>query len=412
MPRYTYTALDASGRPVTGTLEIADRRAAARRLAAQGLRVSALTEAGVAPGTREGDDDHPALHSPRAFGVHPAAGAFVHGFAELHEGGMPVGDAVKLLAARVREPALRALCRGLWRDLSAGLPLSAAMAKRPVVFDESVIHLVAAGETTGSLVPVLARVLRSYEAREVLRRKIIGALAYPLCICVFANAVLALFVFAIMPRMERMMTALGGEFPWPVKALTAGANFAVKGSPVFILLGVFIFFRLRQARANPVAKRGQDAFALKVPMLGAILKHAEATRVADLLSTLLGSGVNAAQALALAEKPLANAELRARFTEARRRVNDGAAISAALGPTGIFEPEDLDLTAVGENAGALPRSFASVSDRRRKALDAALSRMVTVVSVVFFTLAVGLIGFCLLSIVTTILSVSQNISAR
>lgn len=411
MPRFSYDALDADGRPAKGELDAADRRAAARRLAAQGLRVSRLAQSGkAAAAVGENGEDHPALHTPRRFGAHPTAIAFIGGFAELHEGGMPVGDAVKLMASRVTEPALRALTRALWRDLAEGMPLSAALAKRPVVFDEATVRLVEAGEATGNLVPVLSRVREAYEKREALRARVLSAIGYPILLTSMAGVVLALFVFVIMPIMERIMGTLGGTFPWHVKALMVGAAFLVKGSPL-ILLGLgLVFLRLRKARADEAVKRRQDAFALRLPLAGKALVYTEAARLADLLATLLGSGVNAAQALRLAEKPVANAELRARFTEARHRVHDGAAISSALKDTGMFTAEDLDLIAIGENAGALPRAFASVGTRSNKALDAAIARIVRVITTSFLTLVVSLVGFCLVTIITTIISVTQNIS--
>lgn len=410
MPRFTYEALAAEGRPTKGEIEAADRRSAARRLAAQGLAVSRLEESGKATVVTGNGDDHPALHRPRRFGAHPSAVAFIGGFGELHEGGMPVGDAVKLMAARVSEPALRALTRALWRDLSEGLPLSAALAKHPAVFDEATVRLVEAGEATGNLPPVLRRVKESYEKRENLRERVIAAIGYPILLTGMAGAVLAMFVFVIMPIMERLMTALNGKFPWYVSALTTTAAFLVKGFPFILLALLLVFFRMRKARAAEAARRAQDAFALKVPLLGKALLHTEAARLADLLSTLLGSGVNAAQALKLAEKPLGNAELRARFTEARHRVHDGAAISSALRDTGLFESEDLDLVAVGENAGALPRAFAAVGARRGKALDATIAKAVKVITGTFLTVVVTLVGFCLLTIITTIISVTQNIT--
>ncbi len=413
MPRYTYEAVDTAGLASKGELEAGDRRAAARRLAAKGLRVSRLGEAkSKRGGVAEGGEDHPLLHKARPLGVHPTAFAFVGGFAELHEGGMPVGDAVKLMAVRVTEPSLRALCKGLWRDLSEGISLSAALTKRPVVFDEATVHLVAAGEATGNLVPVLTRVRESYETREAMRSKIIGALAYPAILTLTAIGVLALFVFMLMPVMEKLMGQLGGEFPWYVKGLMFFASVFVKGLPVFAVVAAVVGFRLNKARSDAGAKRRQDALALRIPLVGKALVHAEAARLAELISTLLGSGVNAAQALRLAEKPIANTELRARFGAARRRVHDGTAISTALGDTGVFEPEDLDLASVGEDSGTLPRAFASVATRRRKAFDATLARLVKTLTAVFFGLVITLVGFCLVSIITTSLSVSKNITTR
>lgn len=411
--KFSYAATDAAGLASKGEIEASDRRAAARKLAARGLAVTKLDETrGGKAVVAEGGEDHPALHIPRRLGVHPAAVAFVSGFGELHEGGMPVGDAVKLMATRVTEPALRALCKGFWRDLSEGMQLSVSMAKRPAVFDEATVRLVEAGEVTGSLVPVLKRVRESYERTEAMRTKLIAATTYPVVLSTMGTAVLALFVFVIMPIMEGMMKQLGGKFPWYVRFLMGSSSLFVKSLPVLLIVGTLVFLRLKKARANPESRRKQDAFLLRIPVLGKAVVHAEAARLAELLSTLLGSGVNAAQALKLGERPVANTELRARFAAARRRVHDGAAISGALGDTGIFESEDLDLTSVGESSGTLPRAFSSVSVRRTRALDAAITKIVRIISGAFFGLVVTMVGFCMISIIMTVLSVSKNIGHR
>lgn len=409
MPRFSYKATDAESRPVSGDIEAEDRRAAMRRLAAMRLTVTSLDIASRAAAD-SASDDHPALHTPRPLGVHPVAIAFIRGFGELHEGGMPVGDAVRLMASRVTEPALKALCRLVWRDLAEGAPLSRALAKFPAVFDEATVRLVEAAESTGELPPVIRRILESYDRRESLRSRVIGALGYPLLLLGLAGLVLTLFVFVIMPVMERLMASLGGAFPWYVKALMAFSVIAVKGSPFLLLIAAFIVSRIRKARADADTRRAQDAFALRMPLLGPALLHADAARLTDLLSTLLGSGITAANALRLAEKPIANTHLRARFADARRRVHDGAAISLALADTGLLSPDDSDLVAVGEHAGKLPRAFASVAERRRKALDDAVARAVRILSGVFLGAVVTLVFFCLVTVITTVLSVSQSIS--
>jgi general secretion pathway protein F len=410
MPRFSYAATDAAGLASKGEVEAPDRRAAARKLAARGLSVAKLAEAsGKVANVADGGEDHPALHVPRRLGVHPAAMAFIGGFAELHEGGMPVGDAVKLMATRVTEPALRALCKGLWRDLSEGMPLSMSLSKRPILFDEAVVRLVEAGEATGNLVPVLMRIRQSYERVEGMRSRLITATAYPLLLSGMGTAVLSLFVFVIMPIMENMMKQLGGKFPWYVRFLMGSSSLFVKSLPFLLVIGAIAFLRLKKARVNPEARRRQDALIIRIPLAGRAVVHAEASRLAELLSTLLGSGVNAAQALKLGERPVANTELRARFAAARRRVHDGAAISNSLRDTGIFEPEDIDLAAVGESSGTLPRAFSSISARRTKALDATITKIVRVISGVFLGLVITMVGFCMVSIITTVLSVSKSI---
>lgn len=417
MPRFSYSGRDSRGLAVSGEIEAADRRVALRRLAEKGLRVSEFEEgaAGSRIGASGGADAKGGggeNYAPRGFGPHPVAVAFFENYRELLAGGLPPGDAVRLMAQRVTEPSLRALCGGLWRDLAEGAPLAEALARRPALFGESVIRLVEAGEHSGGLEPVIRRILEDYARQEALRTRIIGALGYPIFVGALAMLVLSLFVFWIMPRMEGMMVALGGDFPWTVKVVMALAVFMVKAVPVAVILGVCAAPWLRRRRSSPAGCREQDALLLRVPLLGRALVHAESARLAELLSTLLGSGLNATDALRLAERPIANAALRERFAEVRRQVNDGAAFAVALREAALFEAADLDLISVGENAGAMPRAFGAIAERRRRALDVELKRMVTVATAVFLGGAVGLVFFCLLSIVTTILGVSQGILHR
>lgn len=410
MTRFAYSGRDGEGAPCAGELESPDRRAALRRLAERGVAVAALDEAKPAPKPAQPDAGAP--QAPRrAFhaGPHPVARAFLENYRELLAAGMPAGDAVRLLAQNVAEPQLRALCASLWQDLAEGRSLAAALARRPDMFEDAVTRLVEAGEHAGKLEPVIAGILEDFGRRDALRRRLVTALAYPCCVAATAMAVLALFVFWILPRMEDMMRAIGGEFPASVRALLFLAEAGVKGLPVALPVLALLIHRWRRRRAIPAGRLEQDAFALRIPALGAALRHAEAARVAGLLATLLAGGVGATDGLRLAGNPIANAALAKNFAEARRRVNDGAGFAGALRDAGLFEPADLDLVTVGENAGALPRAFAAVAERHRRALDAGIARLVPAVTTVFLGGAVGLVFLCLLAIVTTILAVSKGV---
>lgn len=254
MPRFFYSGRAPSGSEVKGEVDAQDRRAALRRLAEKGIRVSAFEEGGSSGTTRSVE---PAsglmreIHAPRRWGPHPVARAFFENYRELLAGGLPPGDAVRLMAQRVTEPSLRALCSGLWRDLAEGAPLAEALGRRPVLFREAVVRLIEAGEHSGGLEPVIRRILEDYARQEALRSRIIGALGYPIFVAMLAMLVLALFVFWIMPRMEGMMSSLGGEFPWTVKAVMALAVLAVKAGPGVLLLCVCLTPWIRRRRALP-----------------------------------------------------------------------------------------------------------------------------------------------------------------
>jgi type II secretory pathway component PulF len=455
MATFSYNALDAAGRPRHGSLKADDRRAAARQLAAQGLRVLAVTAgendggdtgaggfgtsgssgSGSHTGTGSGDagfaslnstepDAHAAgtptsaldgpmpkkLSQSRFFGVHAAARDFIDSFHQLHANGLPMGDAVKLLGQRVSDPSLRYLCQSLWRDMSEGATLAGAMSRFPAVFDASTLYLIEAGEGTGNLVPVLKKILNSYELRETLRGKVLSSISYPATVCALAIGVLCLFVFVLMPRLEKIMQSLKGGYPWPVKLLIGISDFLVRGGPfiaIAVALGVFAIIRWRKTENGRLTT---DRWLLKAPVVGSVVENTETVNMTDLLATLMSSGINATDALRLCERPVGNRILRSRLNAGRQMINDGAAFASAFKRHGILPIADIDILTVGENTGSLADTFAAIARRHVVALDRAITRLIKVVTGVVFGSTIALVLLCVLSIVLTILSVSQNVS--
>ncbi|MDR0535036.1 MAG: type II secretion system F family protein [Puniceicoccales bacterium] len=428
MPGFIYKTLDAAGRPHNGALEAPDRRTAARRLAAQGLRVLSLASEGT---VADAHDTAPAAPLPdpadphasvadlpppakltraRLFGPHQTGRDFLDSFQQLHASGLPMGDAVKLLAQRVSDPALRHLCQDFWRSMSEGATLASAMSAYPAVFDSGTLHMVEAGENTGNLTGVLRKLLQSYELRETLRSKVLSSIGYPAGVCCMAIGVLCLFVFALIPRIEQIMAGMGGKFPPMVSGLVLFSNLLVKGGP-FLLIGaaLLLLFFLRWRKTESGRLRS-DGWFLRIPIVGRILTHSETTRMTDLLATLMGSGVNATDSLRLCERPVANRVLRARLNEGRQMINDGAAFASAFKRHQILPAQDLDILAVGENTGSLAETFQTIARRHLDALDRSIARLVRVITAIVLTGTVSLVFICVISIILSILSVSQSIS--
>ena len=429
MPDFSYTVIDSAGRTRSGTIPADDRRSAARTLGAQGLRVLSLVSgtAGTSDATASaqasygsvfdslGSTSAPAsppanLTKRRFFGAHRTGWDFVDSFHQLHSNGLPMGDAVKLLGQRVSNPALRYLCQSLWRDISEGSSLAGAMGRFPSVFDSGSLYLIEAGENTGNLSPVLKKVLDSYELRENLRAKIFSSITYPATVCALAVGVLALFVFFLIPRLRQIMGSLGTEFPLPVKILIGFSDFLVKGGPFIVaslLVLVFAFLRWRKREENRLQS---DRWLLSLPLIGKVILHTETVRMTDLLATLLSSGINATDALRLCERPVGNSLLRQRINLGRQMINDGAAFASAFKKHNILPINDVDILAVGENTGNLADTFAAIARRHISALDRSINNLIRVITTTVLGSTMGLVFICVISIVLTILSVSQGIS--
>ncbi|MDR3229614.1 MAG: type II secretion system F family protein [Puniceicoccales bacterium] len=434
MATFTYNALDTAGRSRHGTLKAEDRRSAARLLAAQGLRVLSLvageSEADSANDSaadsaekssgRSADSSASVLDDPppkklsrrRLFGAHKAARDFVDSFYQLHANGLPMGDAVKLLGQRVSDPSLRYLCQSLWRDMSEGATLAGAMGRFPAVFDSSTLYLVEAGEGTGNLVPVLKKILNSQELQENLRSKVLSSIGYPAGVCSLAIGVLCLFVFFLMPRLEKIMKSLRGEYPAPVKILMGISDFLVKGGPFIAVALALVVVAVVRWRKSDAGRLKSDRLLLNTPVLGKVVLHTETVRMTDLLATLMSSGINASDALRLCERPVENRVLRQRLFAGRQMINDGAAFASAFKRHSILPIADIDFLTVGENTGSLADTFATIAKRHVVALDKAIGILIKTVTGVVFGSTVGLVLLCVLSIVMTILSVSGNVTKR
>lgn len=418
MPAFDYTAQTASGETASGTLEAPDRRAAAQRLARRGLSPTRLVPADAAGNAApkavpaeplsDAAEDHPALRRKRLFGAHPIARSFMEKLHSLMSSGLPAGDAVKLLGQRVSDPPLRALCARVWRDLSEGLSLAGAMARFPALFEAPDVRLVEAGEAAGTLAPVVKRLLDHYAAREGLRAKILASMIYPLCIIALACAVIALFVFFLMPMLQDMMTKLGGEMNVFTRMLVGLSEALLYGAPLAALALVIAYFSLRSWRESEEGRAKTDAWILRAPLVGGIVAHVEAARLCSLVSTLLENGLNTPDALRMAERASANRVEGGRIAAARRLISDGASFANAFRRHDVLPQIDLDVVAVGESSGTLPAAFRQLAEEHEKSLDAALRRLVATLSAALLGSAVAIVFLCLLSIVLTILSVSQS----
>src|SRR5882724_9440459 len=243
MPRFTYTARDRAGKAVADVMEAPSRRDALRLLSARGLQVGSVNEQAGGPGAAKAGatpgKPRRALFTSRA-GTVPTRKerlAFLQALHDLTSSGMSAGESVRLLSQRIKEPALLALCAGLWEKLSEGAPLSRAMAEYPAVFDSSTVNLIQAGEATGSLNDTVARLIAHLTEQRDLRNQLMSALAYPVFMVLVAGGVILFFLLFLLPRLQTLLRSLGGKLPVSTQVLVSVSNFALHYGLYFAAAG-------------------------------------------------------------------------------------------------------------------------------------------------------------------------------
>jgi type II secretory pathway component PulF len=337
---------------------------------------------------------------------------FLQRLMQLHGAGLPLGDTLKILQTRLQDPNLKALSIVLWRELSEGKSLASAMKNYPNVFGDDIIYPIEAAEVTGNLAPVLTEIIRLLSEREQLKKKIISGMTYPVIVSCVAVFVVIFFLFFLLPRIESMLTAMGGNMTLPARILIGCSNVLLYGMPVAIVSTLGLIFGIRQWRKRSEAGVFKtDVFLLKIPFIGSIIRYTEICRVSNLLSTLLGSGVNLTEAMRLTEHSIHNLYFRQQYQEARGKINDGVSLTNAFKVNGLslFTELALDILVVGENTGTIASSFQEVYRLHNQDLDTKFNRLTTIITSGALGFAFLMVGVLALGIVSSVMQFSSSI---
>ena len=286
MAVFNYTARDAAGAVTEGTIEAPARRDALRKLQARGLKPVKVEESGAAvrakESAREGGPDDKDLIPTEAECL-----PFLEAMADLVRSGMSAGEALRLLALRLQKSRLRALCAGIWAKLGEGQSLSVAMGGYPQVFDGQTLNLIAAGEATGNIRDVLERLITHFTEQKEFKRKLVSAMAYPLFICVVAVGVVIFFVLFLLPRLQTLLTSLGGKLPLSTKLLMTFADVFVVVGPILLVVGILTVIGVARWRKSEEGRLASDALLLKIPLAGSFVMRVSFLNFCHTLAVLL-----------------------------------------------------------------------------------------------------------------------------
>lgn len=394
-----------AGSSKEGTLFAHSKKQALALLTRQGIQASILTLLG-----RDDSQDQSECAKKLKSSV---ALPFLKRLLQLHSAGLPLGDTLKILQTRLKDPKLRTLAVVIWRDLSEGKSLGSSLRNYPNVFGDEIVCPIEAAEATGNLTPVLTEIIRLLTEREQLKKKIIAGMSYPVIVSVVAIFVVAFFLFFLLPRIESMLTAMGGTLTLPARILIGFSNMLLYGLPVMLVLMVCSIFLVQQwRRRSESGVLKIDTLLLKIPVIGGILHYIEICRVSNLLATLLDSGVNLTEAMRLTERAIRNAYLRKQYQEGRLKINDGVAITVAFNKNkdvAMFPELALDILMVGESTGNLQNSFKEIYHLHNQELDVRLGRLTMGITSAALGFAFFMVTILALGIVSSIMQFSSSI---
>ena len=402
MPDYRYVAIDPQGRERKGRLTAANDDAARAGLIARKFHIVAVEEAGAKPAGRS----LIAFRKDRL--GHKELALFTRQLATLVEVA-PLEEALRTLTRQSEAESARAVIGDVHAGLLEGRRLADAMARQPGSFPPLYRAMVAAGETTGSLTTILARLADLLERQAEVRGKLIAALAYPVVLAFVAVGVVAALMIFVVPRVVEQFDDVGQQLPFLTRAVIAISGFAANWWWLALLLIAGAVFLWVRAMQRPAFKAAVDARLLRLPLIGRLLRDLYAARFARTLSTMVSSRLPLVEGLRLTVPTIRNAALASATAGIVDQVRAGGSLSAALRDAGVFPPLLVYMTASGESAGRLEQMLERAADYLEREFDRFTAASMALLEPVIIVVMGSCVALIILSILLPILQL-QNLA--
>jgi general secretion pathway protein F len=404
MALFAYKAAAADGQLLEGRMEAVDRDAVVQRLQSQGHVPIRAEE--VAPAPLAGSSRVSLAMSRR--GVRVDVQVLTTELSTLLNAGLPLDRALELLRdLSATDSEARRLLDDLHRRVRGGADLSAALGEHPAVFSSFYINMVRAGEASGALDVVTARLAEFLERSRAVRDTVVSATIYPAILLVVAMLSLSLILAVVVPRISQMFEDAGEALPWYTQ-LVVGAGALVE-QYWWLGLGVTVAAALwlRADYATPVGRLRWDRLALRVPWIGDLVQKVEAARFSRSLGTMLGNGVGLLDAVAISGAIVSNAVLADGVRRAAISIREGGGVAAPLLREAVLPTMAIKLIRVGEESGHLEQMLLKVADIYEREVDNTIRRLIAVLAPALVLVLAGLILGIMVSLVMPIIMLNQ-----
>ena len=382
MPAFTYTARALNGDLRTATIDAPSRDEVVAQLRRQRLNVVKIDEAAQAANKKKSGGKI----SMRDIVI------FTRQFSTMINAGLPLVQALDILAKQSENKALKDVTRAVVFDVESGHTVADALRKHPKAFSDLYVNMVAAGEAGGILDTILMRLATFMEKNDALVRKVKGAMIYPGVITSVAGIAIVVLLVFVIPVFEKMFASVGMALPLPTRVVIGMSRFLQGYWWAVIAAIVVAGYSLKKYYATPDGKLAIDRMLLKMPVLGDVLRKSAVSRFTRTLGTLIGSGVSILDGLEITAKTAGNRVIQDAIMESRASIAGGETISAPLQKSQVFPPMVISMIAVGEQTGGLDEMLSKIADFYDEEVDAAVSGLLALmepIMIVFLGVVVG-----------------------
>jgi MSHA biogenesis protein MshG len=381
MPTFAYKGRSGQGDLLEGRIESPNAQAVAIWLAAVGItpvaineqRASASTPAWVTQMLRPSKLTESELLM------------FTRQMGSLVRAGVPMMQALAGIQKSSRKEHLIAMLQSIREDLDRGIELSAALGRHPKTFNDFYVSMIKVGESSGQLEKIFGRLHEQIQFDMDMRRKLKGALRYPMFVCIALFIAITIINIWVIPSFASMYTGMKLDLPLVTKLLIATSNLTIHYWWMLLAVVVALVIAYRIYASTPDGRRRVDEIKLKVPIFGPIANKTAMARYAFSFATASESGVPLVQAYTLTSKVVNNAFFERRVLTMRDGVERGESIYRVAENAGIFNALELQMISVGEETGRMDEMLRSISKMYQEEVDFEVSRLTQTLEPILIT---------------------------
>lgn len=419
MPEYQYEAMDSRGLEVKDVINAASEAEAQTKIREQGYFVTKIAEKGRKKKDKEKTkaDAKKPIAAKRKKGTFSFGGVkakhlttFTRQLSTLQDAGLPILRSLRILEGQSKPGPLKNSLMGVIEDVESGNTLSEAMAKQPKAFDNLYVNMVKAGEAGGALEVILQRLAEFKEKSQSLKRKVKGAMVYPVAVITVATCIVGFIMYWIIPKFKEIFNDFGVELPAITKTLIGMSDWVVSYWFLIPTMPIALILIFKIIRKNRTGAYIIDRIALKIPIIGQIISKSTVARTCRTLGTLIASGVPILEALAIARDTAGNEVFRNAFDHIISAIREGEAMAVPLKEARIVDDLVVNMVDVGEETGALDNMLYKVADVYDEEVSMLVEGLVNLLEPLMVVVLGLIVGFIVIALFMPLVKLLNELS--
>lgn len=365
MPTYTWEGKNRQGQTQKGSSPAANEAALSAELRRKGIMVTSI---------------RPKSAMKFSFGSAGSVSSkdlvvFTRQFCTMIDAGLPLVQCLDILSRQQDNPYFKKCIFEVKESVESGSTFAEALQKHPKIFDELYVNLVAAGEVGGILDTILNRLAAYIEKSLKLKKQVKSAMTYPVTIIGIASVVVGVILIFVIPSFESMFESFNQALPLPTQ-IVINMSRGLKKYIIVILGAIWLFiFLCKRFYATPKGRELVDHYALKMPVVGVLIRKVAVAKFTRTLGTMISSGVPILDGLEIVAKTAGNRTVEKAIYQVRQSISEGKTIAEPLTKSGVFPPMVCQMIAVGEQAGAIDTMLNKIADFYDDEVDDAVGNL-------------------------------------